>query len=139
MEVCGGGELIRIVGSEAQADVAHGPDHDGVPSHRNCREALVPNIKTGLFFGADDGLKCVAVKMEGMSTRVVVVQYDLNYLIVFEDVRISIDTVDCGIVGEFTGGESSIECRDSGRNICYIVEERAGIASQLCFVWLGTW
>ena len=99
----GGGRLIRIVGPEAQDNVAHWPDHDGVPSHGHGREGLVADVVAGVFFGADDGLEGVAVEMEGMSASVVVVEYYFNYLIMFQDVRIRVDPVDGSIVGEFTG------------------------------------
>ena len=74
--------------------------------------------------------------MKGMSARVVVVQHNFYYLIMFQDVRIGVDTVDGSIVGEFTGGEGSIECWDGRGNISYLVEERAAISSQLWYVWL---
>ena len=41
----------------------------------------------------------MAVEMEGMSASVVVVEYYLYHIVVFEDVRIRIHAVDCGVVG----------------------------------------
>ena len=64
-----------------------------------------------------------------MAARVVVVQHYFYYLIMFQDVRIGVDTVDGSIVGEFTGGEGSVKCWDSGSDIGYLVEERAAIAN----------
>lgn len=67
--------------------------------------------------------------MEGMSAGVEVVKYNLYNVIVFQDVRIRVDAVDGGVVGEFTGGESSVEGRDRGENVGYVVKEGAAIAS----------
>ena len=66
-----------------------------------------------------------------MSARVVVVEHYFYYLIMFQDVRICVDPVDGSIVGEFTGGEGSIERWDSGGNIGDLIEERAAISNQL--------
>lgn len=74
--------------------------------------------------------------MEGMSAGVEVVEYNLYHVIVFQDVRIRVDAVNGGVVGEFTGGESSVEGRDGGENVGYVVEERAAIASQLRHFWV---
>ena len=71
-----------------------------------------------------------------MSARVVVVEHYFYYLIMFQDVRISVDPVDGSIVGEFTGGEGSIKRWDSGGNIGDLVEKRTAISSQLRYVWL---
>lgn len=69
--------------------------------------------------------------MERMSAGVEIVEYNLYNVIVFQNVRIGVDTVDGGVVGELPGGESSVEGGDRGENIGYVVEERATIASQL--------
>ena len=37
--------------------------------------------------------------MEGVSARVVVVEYYLYHIVVFEDVRIGIHAVDCSVLG----------------------------------------
>ena len=73
----------------------------------------------------------MAVEMEGVSARVVVVEYYLYNVIVFENVRISVDAVDGDVVGEFASGESSVEGWDLGADVGYIVEECAAKASQL--------
>lgn len=73
----------------------------------------------------------MAVKMEGMSSRVVVVKDYLYDCIVFQDVRVAVDAVDGSVVGEFTGRESSIEGWDFRSNVCDFVKERTIIASQL--------
>lgn len=69
-----------------------------------------------------------------MSARVVVVQHDFYDLIMFQDVRISIDTVDGSIVGEVTGGEGGIERWDGRGNIGNLVEEGAAITRQFRYV-----
>ena len=87
IEVCGKvggrGELIRIIGSEAQDNVSQWAYHEGIPSHRHGWECLVGYVFARLFFGANDGLEVVAVQMEGMSTGVEVVEYDLYNVVVF--------------------------------------------------------
>lgn len=73
----------------------------------------------------------MAVEMEGVSARVVVVEYYLYNIIVFENVRIGIDAVDGVVFGEFACGESSVEGWDLGADIGYLVEECATKESQL--------
>ena len=67
----------------------------------------------------------MAVEMERVPARVVVVEYYFYNVIVFENVRIGIDAVDGGVFGEFACGESSVEGWDLGADIGYLVEERA--------------
>ena len=75
--------------------------------------------------------------MEGMSARVVVVEYDFYDLIVLQDVWIRVDAVYGSIVGKCSGGEGSIEGRDGRGNIGDFVEECATVASQLRSHYLG--
>ncbi len=53
-----------------------------------------------------------------------------------EDVGISVDAVDGGVVGEFTGGESSVEGWDFGGHVGNFVEECTAVASQARYLRL---
>lgn len=46
---------------------------------------------------------------------------------------VRVDPVDGGVVGKVASGESGVESWDFGADICYIVEECAGIANQLLY------
>lgn len=74
--------------------------------------------------------------MEGVSAGVEIVEYNLYNVIVFQNVGIRVDAVDGGVVGKFASGECSVEGRDRGENVGYIVEERAAIASQWQYFWV---
>lgn len=130
------GRHIRVIGSEAQDDVSHRPHHESVPSHWHCGESFVSHVLASIFSGANSGLECVAVEMEGMSARVVVVEYDLYNVVVLQDVGVRIDAIDGGVVGKVAGGKSGVEGRDFRGDICYVVEECAMTASQLQYTYL---
>ena len=68
-----------------------------------------------------------------MSSRVVVVENYLYNGIMFQHVRVAVDAVDGGVVGEFTSGESSIEGWDFRSNVGDFVKERTIIPSQLWY------
>lgn len=44
---------------------------------------------------------------------------------------VRVDTIDGGIVCKVASGEGGVESWDFRADVCYVVEERAGIASQL--------
>jgi hypothetical protein len=48
-------------------------------------------------------LEGVAVEMEGVFAWVVVVDYDVYYLVFFEDEGVAVEAVDGGVVGFFAG------------------------------------
>ena len=79
-----------VVCSEPQDHVAVWSDHEGVAAHWYLREGLVVDISTSLFGRADDCLESVAVEMEGMFTRVVIVEDNLDDLVLFEYEGISV-------------------------------------------------
>lgn len=66
-----------------------------------------------------------------MFARVVIVEDDLYDVVVLQDVGTRVDAVDGGVVGEVAGGEGGVKSWDFGADVCYIVEEGAGVESQL--------
>ena len=127
----GGGRLIRVIGSEAQDDVSHRPDHEGVPSHGHGGERLLSHILARILSGASSGLESVAMEMEGMFACVIVVEDDFYNVVVLQDVGVGVDAVDGGVIGKVAGGKSGVECRDFRADVSYVVEECARGPSQL--------
>ena len=46
-------------------------------------------------------MEIVAVKMERMLACVVIVENDLYNVVVLEDIRVRVDAIDGGVIGEF--------------------------------------
>lgn len=116
-----------VVGAKAEDEVAVGFDEDGVAAHggggeRFCRRGVV---EAGVVVAAVDDLKRVAVEMEGMFSRVVIVEDDLDDLVVAEDELIGMGAVDEGVGCVGAGGEDGVEGGDFGSDIGFVVEEGA--------------
>ena len=94
------GRLIRVIGSETNDKIAHGPHHQDIPPHGYRCKGLVPNVLTSVFIRACNGLEIVAVEMERMLACVVVVEDDLYDVVVLEDIRVRVDAIDGGVAGE---------------------------------------
>ena len=98
-----------------------------VPPHRCCRKhglCTVVGVESACFFGgAGDDLEGVAMKMEGVLSRVVVIENDFDDLILGEDEGVGVVAVDQGVCCVGAGGESCVESRDFGSDVCDVVEE----------------
>lgn len=128
----------RVVGAEAQRDVAVGVNEDGVAAHgdrwvRGCgcvveeHRLVVRVVEAGGFGGSGDELEVVRVQVEGVLAGVVVVHDDLDDLAVLEDEGVRVDAVDAR-VGDYLGGrgEDGVECWDFLVDVGDVVEECAG-------------
>ena len=117
------GRLIRIVGAEAQDDIAIWLHHEGVPAHWHGWKSFVTNIIIGGLLRPDYGLECVAVQMEGVFARVHVVEDYLNDLVFLENEGVGIFTIDARVASRHTCGESAVKGGDFRANVGYVVEE----------------
>lgn len=98
----------RVIRSEAHDNVAIGPHQQDISSHRllgqdhrSIGHGL--GIKVARFlFTTKNRLEGMAVEMEGMFARILVVEDYFDNVIVLENVRVGVDTVYAGVCGEFT-------------------------------------
>jgi len=118
----------RIIRLEAQHDVPIWLDKHSIPSHRRLRVLGrgVADVGPGFFGGAVDELEGVAVKVEGVFARVVIIENELDGLVLLEDKGIRVGAVYGDVVGGRAGGEGGVEGRDFGKDIGDVVEEGAG-------------
>ena len=116
------GRLIRVVGAEAEDDVAHWSHHEGVPPHGHLRHGLVSDIVTAVVVGAGDGLELVAVQVEWVAACVVVIEDDFDNVVFLKDVRIGVDGVDGSVIGIRAGAEGCVKRGDFGSDVGYVVE-----------------
>lgn len=116
-----------VVGLESQNHVTIGPDDERIATHGLLgvgfdADALV--LKgAGLLLGAVDGLEVVTVEMEGVAARVEVVEDNLDNLVLFEDKRVCVLTVDGRVDGVVTGREHAVEGGHLGLGVGDVVEE----------------
>ena len=116
----------RVIGAEAQDDIAAWADHEGIALHGYSREGFVADVVSCVFGGADDGLEGVPVEMEGVFAGVGVVEDDVDDLVLGEDEGVGVDAVDGGVGGCGAGCEGGVEGGDFGADVGYVVEEGAG-------------
>jgi len=113
----------RIIGPETEDHVPVWSDEDGIPAHWGFGESDIICVITLIRRRAGDDLECMAVQVEGVFTRVVVIEYDIDDLIPFENIRVRIFTVDCCICCIFTGCKSCEDCGDFRADVCYAIEK----------------
>lgn len=112
-----------VVGAEADDEVAIRADHEGVAAHGDGGEGFVADVVSGFLLGADDGLEVVAVKVEGVLARVIVVEDDFDDLVLLEDEGVGVGGVDGGVEGGGAGGEGGVEGGHFGADVGDVVEE----------------
>ena len=113
----------RVVGAETNDEVAVGSDHEGVAAHGDGGEGLVADVVAGFLLGADDGLEVVAVEVEGVLARVVVVEDDFDDLVLLEDEGVGVGGVDGGVEGGGAGRQGGVEGGHFGADVGDVVEE----------------
>lgn len=119
----------RVVGSEAQDNVAVGPDKEGVAAHWNLRDGLIVGKVASRFGGPYNSLEGVAVKVEGVFAGIIVVQDDFDSLSLLENKGIGVVAIDHGIGGEIRRSKGCVERRNLWRNVRHIVEEGTALIS----------
>ncbi len=96
------GTLIWVVGSEADDIVSVRPYGECISPHRDRPEIVFGLVRrrvvAGVFWTPCDGLEVVAVKMERVSSRVVVVHDDLYDIVLLQDEGVGVAAVDGRIV-----------------------------------------
>lgn len=118
-----GERLIRIVGAEAQDDVPHGSDHEGVSAHGHGWEGFVADVVAAVVVAAGDGLEGVTVEVEGVSACVVVVDDDVDDVVFLQDEGVGVGAVDVGVGCRLAGCEGCVEGGDLGGDVGDVVEE----------------
>jgi hypothetical protein len=117
----------RVVGLKPQDDESVGVNDYGVAAHRDGREGVICDARVlecaRLVVGAEDGLEIVPVQMKGMFSRIDVVDDDLDDLILLEDEWVGVRAIDGRVSSELAGGKDSVQRRDLGGGVGYIVEE----------------
>lgn len=119
----------RIVAFESHHDMSVGSHEQHVSSHRPPRESNGPVERSGrvvvsrIFLATYDGLEVVPVQMERVLARVLVVQHDLNDLVVPDDIRVCVDTVNGRVGGELACRQDCVKGWDLGPNIGDSAEE----------------
>lgn len=120
----------RVIGLEAQDDIAVGVEDEGISSHGDGGEGGGGNVGVlkgaSFFFGAVEGLEVVPVEMEGMTAWVDVVDDDFDDLVFFQDEAVRVGAVNGWVGGEGAGGEGRVEGWDFGVGVGYVVEEGTG-------------
>lgn len=116
-----------IIGSETHNDITIRPHDEGISPHRHTYKVALGEIlirkRTGFFLGAVDGLERVAVKMDGMTARVEVVDDNLDDFALLQDKRAGELSVDGGVVCEIARGEDRVESGHLGLSVGDVVEE----------------
>ena len=77
--------LIRIICTESEYNITTGLDHEGISSHWHFGKGLVTIIEACILFGADNGLKSMAVEMKRVSAGIIVIEHNLDNFIAAED------------------------------------------------------
>ena len=130
-----------VVRSEAQDDVAFRIKHKGIPTHWNLGEVGLGNVGVGEdagFLGrAVDGLEGVAVKVEGVTASVEIVDHYLHHFVLFQDERVGVSSINLGIGSGFTGCQGRVEGGNFGCFVSDVVEKGAGKLSEMCSVALS--
>lgn len=119
----------RVVAPEPHHDVPVRIDEQDVSAHGHLRQRDSP-VQDGLgvivsrvFVAPQDGLEVVAVQVERVLARVVVVEHDLDDLVVAQHERVGVLAVHGRVDGQVAGRERRVERGDFGRDVCDVVEE----------------
>ena len=112
-----------IIGTEAEDDVAVWIYQDGISPHGDGRDGFVVDVRSCVRFTAHNGLEYMAVEMERVFTRIVIVEDYFNDLAFFEDKRICGFAIDGCVGGCDVGGKGSEQSGDFGADVGDVVEE----------------
>lgn len=105
----GPGALIWIVRLEAIDEVSLSIHLDGVPTHRSLRSPMSSaTVRARLGGGALHQLKVVAVHMDWVATRIIVVDYHLHYVIVVQDLCVRVLSIDIAVGSCASYAQSSV-------------------------------
>lgn len=113
-----------VVGLETDGNVLLRGNQDGITAGRvgGVEVAGIWHRGVVLALAATNNLEDVTVKMEGVVTRVVVVDDDLDPLAVLDDHGVGVLAVDLGVAVEVTGGKGSVQGGDLGHDVSDVVE-----------------
>lgn len=107
-----------VVALEPHDDMPVRPDQEHISFHRPLwqdQTAIghgIGIVVTRIVVSAHDGLEGVAVQMERVFSRVLVVEHDLDHLVVAQHVRVGVGTVHGRVGGQVARGEGGVEGRD---------------------------
>lgn len=125
-------KVTWIVCHEPQHEKALGIQDHRVPPHGHRGEVGLGDVgvgvEAGVLVGAVDDLEVVAVQMERVLARVVVVDDNLDDLALVQDEGARVGPVDVNGGGEAARAQDGVEGGDLGGFVRYVVEE--GAASQ---------
>lgn len=93
---------------------------------------VVRVVEASIRFGSPYDLEVMSMQMKWVLACIVIIEYDLDNLAVFKDESVGVATINCRIHSGVASGESRVQGRDLGCDVCYVVEEGANGYS----VWL---
>ena len=114
-----------VVRAETQHNVAIRIHHEGVSPHGNLGEGLIVRVKACVVIRTNDSLECMAVEMEGMFARVVVVDDDFDDIVLLEDKGIGVGAVNVGVLSANPCRERTVEGWNLGFDVGDVIEEGA--------------
>jgi hypothetical protein len=115
----------RIVRSKTQNDVSVWSNEDSIASH-GCRVwswSVVWVVKTCVVVAAGYDLEGMTVEMEGVFSRVVIVQYDFHNFVLSKDESVCVTAVYDRVCSIGAGGKDGVQGGYFGADISNIVEK----------------
>jgi hypothetical protein len=112
--------VVRYI---AEYNVSRWLDKNCIPTHRSLGESDIVGVDTSVFVGSSNKLKVVAMQMERMLSRIEIVDNDLNNLILLQNVRVCIDSVDSWVRGVVAGSHDSVKGWNHRCHVGNTVEE----------------
>lgn len=115
----------RVVRAEAKDHVSIGAHEDGITAHgnRGRRGGVVRVVDSSIVLTSGNKLEGMAVKMERMLARVVVVEDDLDDFVLPKDKGVGVASVNNWIGGVGASRKNSVEGWHLWSNVGDIVEE----------------
>ena len=118
-----GMRLIRIVRSESEDQVPARVDfHDISPRRHGWWIVWRPRVHTSVGTRPLHHLEIMPMHMDRMTARVEVVDYDLDNVMVVDDVWVGCMTVDSRVVGGGASSKYAVESGDFGLDVGAVVD-----------------
>lgn len=116
-----------VIGPESQNNVTSRPHDKGIAAHGDLRQPAFLDAEvlkgTRIFLRTVHSLEGVTVEMEGVTTGIEVVEYNLHNLALLKYRRVRICTVNSRVGGVLAGVQGRVQSRDLGSAVGDVVEE----------------
>lgn len=108
----------RIIGNEPYRDSHAGIYNNSITSH-GCGRSVIKTRPLRLITRTVDDLELMTMEMEWMSSGIVVVQVNFNYLSILDDLRVDL-SIDLRVHLIRSGG---CQCREEGRDLLWDIRQ----------------